>query len=91
MRPKAEKVTERIKKDKRSTKNVNPISMREMVEFYKIKIREGYINKPNGKPHISTASEEIQARFDKLVDNGMHPEQAAKQLGHTTLDKPSTK
>lgn len=37
-------------------------------------------------PHISTASEDIQDRHNKMMDRGDHPETAARRLGYTTMD-----
>jgi len=71
---KASKIIEKIKTIK-GKRNVNPIKK---------------VNEAKELPHISTASEEKQATWEKMVDRGDHPEQAANRLGHTTID-PKTK
>lgn len=75
MRIKAKHIIDAVKKLK-GNKNINPINR---------------ITEERDLPHISTASAEIQARHDKLMDRGDHPEQAARRLGFTTLEKPSKK
>lgn len=55
-------------KQLKGNKNINPIN----------KVNEGEL------PHISTAPQDIQNRWEKMVDRGDHPEQAANRLGHTT-------
>ena len=85
MREKAEKITNRLKKDKRVTKNINPINIKEMVDSYKKKLYE--MAETKSMPHISTAPANIQDEFDRLMDKNGNAEIAARQLGYTTFEK----
>lgn len=67
---KASKIIEKIKTIK-GKKNINPVKK---------------VNEEKEAPHISTAPRDIQDKWEKMVDRGDHPEQAARRLGHTTKD-----
>jgi len=71
MRIKAKQIIDKLKELK-GKRNVNPIKK---------------ITEETDRPHISTAPQHIQDKHDKMMDRGDHPEQAAKKLGYTTLDR----